>query len=94
MPGGKVVVYTGTPPGTKDEAGRAVVMGREIARGSARHGSFAHEQEVRVVRVYTLRWAPRVCSRNLARSTVHAHLQFYVASSTREVATVNNNHGQ
>ena len=32
MPGGKVVVYTGTPPGTKDEAGRAVVIGREIAR--------------------------------------------------------------
>ena len=39
MPGGKVVVYTGILPITKDEASLAVVMGHEIAHAIARHGS-------------------------------------------------------
>lgn len=39
MPGGKVVVYTGILPITKDENGLAVVMGHEIAHAVARHGS-------------------------------------------------------
>jgi len=39
MPGGKVVVYTGILPVTKDETGLAVVMGHEIAHAIARHGS-------------------------------------------------------
>lgn len=39
MPGGKVVVYTGLLPVTKDEAGLAVVMGHEIAHAIGRHGS-------------------------------------------------------
>ncbi len=39
MPGGKVVVYTGLLPTTKDETGLAVVMGHEIAHAVARHGS-------------------------------------------------------
>lgn len=39
MPGGKVVVYTGILPITKDEAGLAVVMGHEIAHAVAEHGS-------------------------------------------------------
>lgn len=39
MPGGKVVVYTGILPITKDEASLAVVMGHEIAHAVARHGS-------------------------------------------------------
>ncbi len=38
MPGGKVVVYTGILPITKDEAGLAVVMGHEIAHAIAKHG--------------------------------------------------------
>lgn len=38
MPGGKVVVYTGILPLTKDEAGLAVVMGHEIAHAVAKHG--------------------------------------------------------
>lgn len=38
MPGGKVVVYTGILPVTKDENGLAVVMGHEIAHAIARHG--------------------------------------------------------
>jgi predicted Zn-dependent protease len=39
MPGGKVVVYTGILPVTKDEASLAVVMGHEIAHAVARHGN-------------------------------------------------------
>jgi predicted Zn-dependent protease len=39
MPGGKVVVYTGILPVTRDEAGLAVVMGHEIAHAIAQHGN-------------------------------------------------------
>ena len=39
MPGGKVVVYTGILPLTRDEAGLAVVMGHEIAHAIAEHGN-------------------------------------------------------
>ena len=39
MPGGKVVIYTGILPITKDEAGLAVVMGHEIAHAVAKHGN-------------------------------------------------------
>lgn len=39
MPGGKVVIYTGILPITKDEAGLAVVMGHEIAHAIAKHGN-------------------------------------------------------
>ena len=39
MPGGKVVVYTGILPITKDETGLAVVLGHEIAHAVAEHGS-------------------------------------------------------
>lgn len=38
MPGGKVVVYIGILPVTKDETGLAVVMGHEIAHAVAGHG--------------------------------------------------------
>ncbi|PSR53236.1 peptidase M48 [Adhaeribacter arboris] len=38
MPGGKVVVYTGILPVTRDETGLAVVLGHEIAHAIARHG--------------------------------------------------------
>lgn len=39
MPGGKVVVYTGLLPVSKDENGLAVVLGHEIAHAIARHGN-------------------------------------------------------
>ena len=39
MPGGKVVVYTGILPITKDDTGLAVVMGHEIAHAIAGHGN-------------------------------------------------------
>ena len=38
MPGGKIVVYTGLLPITKDEAGLAAVMGHEVAHALANHG--------------------------------------------------------
>jgi predicted Zn-dependent protease len=39
MPGGKVVVYTGLLPITRNEAALAVVLGHEIAHAVAQHGS-------------------------------------------------------
>ncbi len=39
MPGGKVAVYTGILPITKDETGLAVVMGHEVAHALAGHGN-------------------------------------------------------
>jgi len=39
MPGGKVVVYTGILPLTRDENGLAVVLGHEISHAVARHGA-------------------------------------------------------
>lgn len=39
MPGGRVVVYSGILPITRDEAGLAVVLGHEIAHAVAEHGS-------------------------------------------------------
>ena len=38
LPGGKVGVYTGILPITKDEAGLATVIGHEVAHASAHHG--------------------------------------------------------
>jgi predicted Zn-dependent protease len=46
MPGGKVVVYTGILPYTKDESGLAVVMGHEIAHAVARHGNERMSQQM------------------------------------------------
>lgn len=46
MPGGKVVVYTGILPITKNETGLAVVMGHEIAHAIAEHGGERMSQEL------------------------------------------------
>jgi predicted Zn-dependent protease len=46
MPGGKVVVYTGILPITKDETGLAVVMGHEIAHAIAKHGNERMSQQL------------------------------------------------
>src|SRR5438094_6744965 len=39
LPGGKVAVYTGILPITRDEAGLAVVLGHEISHAIAHHGA-------------------------------------------------------
>lgn len=39
MPGGKIVVYEGLLPVTKDEASLAVVLGHEIAHAVAKHSA-------------------------------------------------------
>lgn len=39
MPGGKIAVYTGILPVTKDEAGLATVMGHEVAHAIAQHSA-------------------------------------------------------
>lgn len=46
MPGGKVVVYTGILPYTKDQNGLAVVLSHEIAHAVARHGSERMSQQM------------------------------------------------
>ncbi len=46
MPGGKVVVYTGILPVTKDEKGLAVVLGHEIAHAIAEHGNERMSQQL------------------------------------------------
>jgi predicted Zn-dependent protease len=48
MPGGKVVVYTGLLPVTKNESGLAVVMGHEIAHAIARHGNERMSQQLAI----------------------------------------------
>lgn len=39
LPGGKVAVYTGILPITRDEAGLATVIGHEVSHAVARHGA-------------------------------------------------------
>jgi predicted Zn-dependent protease len=39
LPGGKVAVYTGILPVTRDDAGLAAVLGHEVAHATAHHGA-------------------------------------------------------
>jgi len=48
MPGGKVVVYTGILPLSKDENGLGVVLGHEIAHAVANHGGERMSQSLLV----------------------------------------------
>ncbi len=44
MPGGKVAIYSGILPVTRDDAGLATVMGHEIAHAIAQHASERYSQ--------------------------------------------------
>lgn len=46
LPGGKIGVYTGILPITKDEAGLATVMGHEVAHATLQHGRERMSQAV------------------------------------------------
>jgi predicted Zn-dependent protease len=48
LPGGKVAVYTGILPVTRDDAGLAAVLGHEVAHAVARHGGERVSQQVLV----------------------------------------------
>ena len=48
LPGGKVAVYTGILPITRDDAGLAAVLGHEIAHVVARHGGERLSQQMGV----------------------------------------------
>jgi predicted Zn-dependent protease len=48
LPGGKVAVYTGILPVTRDEAGLAAVLGHEVAHAIARHGGERMSQQLAV----------------------------------------------
>jgi len=48
LPGGKVAVYTGILPLTRDDAGLAAVMGHEIGHAIARHGGERISQQLAV----------------------------------------------
>jgi len=51
LPGGKVAVYTGILPLTRDDAGLAAVLGHEVAHAIARHGGerFSQSRLMQVV---------------------------------------------
>ena len=48
MPGGKIVVYEGILPITRDETGLAVVLGHEVAHAVAKHANERMSQQVAV----------------------------------------------
>ena len=48
LPGGKVAVYTGILPVTRDDAGLAAVLGHEVAHAIARHGGERISQQLAV----------------------------------------------
>jgi predicted Zn-dependent protease len=66
LPGGKVGVYTGILPITKDEGGLATVLGHEVAHAVARHGG------ERVTRAMGLQTLGQAVDTAAAQSQYHA----------------------
>lgn len=89
MPGGKVVVYTGILPVTKDEKSLAVVMGHEIAHAVARHGNERMSQGL-AVQLGGL--ALSVALSEQRAETQNLFLQSYGMGSTLGVLAYSRNH--
>ncbi len=73
LPGGKVGVYTGILPITRDEAGLATVLGHEVAHAAARHGA------ERISRGLALNVLGQVASSYLGREKPEAQPYFNTA---------------
>jgi predicted Zn-dependent protease len=54
LPGGKIAVYTGILPVTRDDAGLAAVLGHEVAHATARHGAERVTQQMMVTGALTV----------------------------------------
>jgi metalloendopeptidase OMA1, mitochondrial len=67
LPGGKVGVYTGILPVTKDEAGLATVLGHEIGHAVAHHGA------ERMTEALALQLGGRVVDSSLTKSDPRMH---------------------
>src|SRR6266542_6091459 len=67
LPGGKVGVYTGISPVTKDEAGLATVLGHEIGHAVAHHGA------ERMTEALALQFGGRVVDSSLSKSDPRMH---------------------
>jgi predicted Zn-dependent protease len=89
MPGGKVVVYTGILPVTKDEKSLAVVMGHEIAHAVARHGNERMSQGL-AVQLGGL--ALSVALSEQRAETQNLFLQSYGMGSTLGILAYSRNH--
>lgn len=79
MPGGKVLVYTGLLPITKDETSLAIVMGHEIAHAIARHGNERMSQQMVVQGIGT---GIQVAVSQKPQETQNIFLQSYGVAST------------
>src|SRR5437016_5778909 len=73
LPGGKVGVYTGILPVTKDEAGLATVLGHEIGHAVAHHGA------ERMTEALALQFGGRAVDSSLAKSDPHMHAALVTA---------------
>jgi len=67
LPGGKVGVYTGILPITKDQAGLATVLGHEIGHAVAHHGA------ERMTEALALQLGGRVVDSSLSQSDARMH---------------------
>ena len=77
LPGGKVGVYTGILPITRDEAGLATVIGHEVAHALARHGG------ERMTAARTLEFAGAVGGAATAQSKYGALFQTLYAPASQ-----------
>jgi len=79
LPGGKVAVYTGIFPYTKDEGGLAAVMGHEVAHALVRHGG---ERMTTILLAQIGQVAMNVALRDQSPTTIRALNIGYGAATT------------